>query len=84
MTGKRPHRIQVEFEEAPDDICNNMTSLGWNIEKWEKQGKWALIDTDRVCDPYILQPQEYTTVTYLQTARGANCFSNAQGDPDWL
>ena len=38
------HGVFVTFEEPPTDIRNNMTSLGWDIEMWEKEGKWIFVD----------------------------------------
>jgi circadian clock protein KaiC len=36
--------VFVTFEETPDDIRNNFISLGWDIRKWEKEGKWFFVD----------------------------------------
>src|ERR1700690_4610348 len=36
--------VFVTFEEPPNDIRNNMTSMGWDIERWEKEGKWMFVD----------------------------------------
>src|ERR1700674_4574621 len=36
--------VFVTFEEPPDDIRNNMASMGWDIETWEKKGKWLFVD----------------------------------------
>ncbi|MEW6734437.1 MAG: circadian clock protein KaiC [Acidobacteriota bacterium] len=36
--------IFLTFEESPQDIRKNMLGLGWEIEKWEAEGKWAFID----------------------------------------
>lgn len=33
------HGVFVTFEESPGDIRSNMTSMGWDIETWEKEGK---------------------------------------------
>jgi|SRR5215475_12731383 len=44
------------IKPAPDDIRNNMAGFGWDIEDWEKQGKWAFVDAS-------LQPGEEMTVT---------------------
>ncbi len=38
------HGVFVTFEEPPDDIRNNMASLGWDIKAWEKEGKWLFVD----------------------------------------
>jgi len=36
--------VLVTFEDSPDDIRRNMLSFGWDIAKWEKEGKWAFVD----------------------------------------
>ena len=36
--------VFVTCEELPDDIRNNMASLGWDIEAWESEGKWLFVD----------------------------------------
>lgn len=36
--------VFVTFEETPQDIRQNMLSFGWDIQKWEKEGKWAFVD----------------------------------------
>jgi circadian clock protein KaiC len=38
------HGVFVSFEESPDDIRNNMSSMGWDIESWEREGKWLFVD----------------------------------------
>lgn len=36
--------VFVTLEEAPDDIRRNMTTLGWEVDQWEKEGKWMFVD----------------------------------------
>lgn len=36
--------VFVTFEETPKDIRRNMISMGWDVEKWEKEDKWAFVD----------------------------------------
>ncbi|HOP06455.1 MAG TPA: circadian clock protein KaiC [candidate division Zixibacteria bacterium] len=36
--------VFVTFEERPQDIRINMRSFGWDIEQWEKEGKWVFVD----------------------------------------
>jgi len=36
--------VFVTFEESPEDIRNNMISLGWDIGAWEAAGRWAFVD----------------------------------------
>jgi circadian clock protein KaiC len=36
--------VFVTFEEAPGNIRKNMASMGWDIETWEREGKWLFVD----------------------------------------
>ena len=36
--------VFVTFEETPADIRQNMRSLGWPIEVWEADNRWAFVD----------------------------------------
>ncbi len=36
--------VFVTFEEPPGDIRRNMKSLGWDLERWEADSKWAFVD----------------------------------------
>ena len=36
--------VLVTFEDSPDDIRKNMLSFGWDIAKWEAEGKFAFVD----------------------------------------
>ncbi len=36
--------VFVTFEETPDDIRRNMQSFGWDLARWEAEGKWAFVD----------------------------------------
>jgi circadian clock protein KaiC len=36
--------VFVTFEEAPGNIRDNMASMGWDIESWEREGKWFFVD----------------------------------------
>ncbi|EWM19152.1 circadian clock protein KaiC [Kutzneria sp. 744] len=36
--------VFVNFEENPEDIRHNAASLGFPIEQWEREGKWAFVD----------------------------------------
>ncbi len=48
--------VFVTFEESPNDICRNILSFGWDIQRWEADGKWAFVDVSPV-------PGEQTFVT---------------------
>ncbi|AMM51930.1 circadian clock protein KaiC [Rufibacter sp. DG15C] len=36
--------VFVTFEEHPDDIRSNLRSFNWDIDAWEKAGKWVFVD----------------------------------------
>lgn len=36
--------VFITFEEPPGDIRKNMSTLGWDIEQWEKENKWIFVD----------------------------------------
>lgn len=36
--------VFVTFEETPADVRKNLMSLGWPIQTWENEGKWAFVD----------------------------------------
>ncbi|MEO8624630.1 MAG: circadian clock protein KaiC, partial [bacterium] len=36
--------VFVTFEESADDIRTNMRSFGWDLERWEREGKLAFVD----------------------------------------
>jgi circadian clock protein KaiC len=54
MKSKKPG-VFVTFEEPPNDIRNNMDSLGWDIETWESEGTWLFVDASA-------QPEEAPVV----------------------
>jgi circadian clock protein KaiC len=36
--------VFVTFEDGVDDIRRNMRGFGWDIEGWERDGRWAFVD----------------------------------------
>ncbi|HSJ25355.1 MAG TPA: circadian clock protein KaiC [Longimicrobiales bacterium] len=36
--------VFITFEDTPADIRTNMRGFGWDIEAWERDGKWAFVD----------------------------------------
>ena len=36
--------VFVTFEDGVDDIRRNMAGFGWDIEGWERDGRWAFVD----------------------------------------
>jgi circadian clock protein KaiC len=43
--------VFVTFEESAADIRRNMSSFGWDLERWEREGKLAFVDASP--DPAI-------------------------------
>ena len=44
LTMRNEPGVFVTFEDSPEDIRTNMRSFGWDIEGWEREGKWAFVD----------------------------------------
>lgn len=42
--------VFVTFEEPPADIRRNMVGLGWDIARWEADGRWAFVDASPQVD----------------------------------
>lgn len=45
--GIRKHKtpgVFITFEEQPEDIRKNLSSLGWDIPRWEKEKMWGFVD----------------------------------------
>lgn len=36
--------VFVTFEEPADDLRANLRSFGWDVEAWEREGRWAFVD----------------------------------------
>jgi circadian clock protein KaiC len=45
------HGVFVTFEESATDIRTNMRSFGWDLEAWERDGKFAFVDASP--DPHV-------------------------------
>jgi circadian clock protein KaiC len=45
------HGVFVTFEESAADIRTNMRSFGWDLEGWERAGKFAFVDASP--DPHV-------------------------------
>ena len=55
--------VFVTFEEPPEMLCKNVRGFGWDIQQWEREGKWFFVDAspqDRsvptVSGEYDLEP----------------------------
>ncbi len=51
--------VFVTFEETPDDIRRNMLSFGWDIQRWEAEGKWAFVDVSPEPDDRPIESGDY-------------------------
>lgn len=36
--------VFVTFEDRPEDIRRNMLGFGWDIPRWEAEGRWCFVD----------------------------------------
>jgi circadian clock protein KaiC len=45
--------VFVTFEETPEDIMRNMKGFGWDLNKWEKEGKFLFVDASPTGDEII-------------------------------
>lgn len=41
---KQESGVFVTFEESPNDIRKNMIGFGWDIQRWERENRWAFVD----------------------------------------
>ena len=51
ITGSAESGVFVTFEESAADIRKNMLSFGWDLSRWEREGKLAFVDASP--DPAI-------------------------------
>lgn len=51
--------VFVTFEETPEAIRKNMVGFGWNVEKWETEGKWAFVDASPQPGREIIESGNY-------------------------
>ena len=51
--------VFVTFEDSVPDVRKNMQGFGWDIAKWEKEGKWAFVDAAPDADGPIAVVGEY-------------------------
>ena len=36
--------VFVTFEESPEELMQNLSAFGWDVEGWQRDGKWAFVD----------------------------------------
>jgi len=57
--------VFVTCEETPTDIRTNMLSLGWDIQQWEDEGKWAFVDASRYPGTEAIENGPYDLGAFL-------------------
>jgi circadian clock protein KaiC len=45
--------VFVTFEERPDDVRDNLASLGFDVASWEAEGRWAFVDASPDLDDEV-------------------------------
>lgn len=50
-TGEPGNGVFITFEESAADIRSNMLSFGWDIARWEREGRFAFVDASP--DPHV-------------------------------
>ena len=53
------HGVFVTFEESPADIRKNVLGFGWDLAKWEAEGKLAFVDASPTPEEPALQSGSY-------------------------
>jgi circadian clock protein KaiC len=46
--------VFVTFEETPDDLRDNLASLGFDVASWESEGKWVFVDASHDHDEQVV------------------------------
>ena len=47
--------VFVTFEESPADVRTNMRSFGWDLDRWEREGKLAFVDASPDPDVEVIE-----------------------------
>lgn len=70
--------VFVTFEEKPQDIRSNMASFGWDIAKWESEGKWLFVDASFDADNETVEVGQYDLGALMARVEHAVHKSKAQ------
>ena len=71
--------VFVTFEESANDIRKNMLSFGWDLAKWEAEGKLAFVDASP--DPEIESMGSACCDAHLSHSAAVSPPSNCNGRP---
>ncbi|MGL4460703.1 MAG: circadian clock protein KaiC [Planctomycetia bacterium] len=63
--------VFITFEESIEDIRGNMRSLGWDIERWEREGKWLFVDASPDWDVQTIEAGAYDIDAFLARMKHA-------------
>jgi circadian clock protein KaiC len=63
--------VFLTFEESPGEIRRNVIGLGWDIEAWEAQGKWAFVDASPMASEETIVIGEYDLGALLSRIENA-------------
>lgn len=70
--------VFVTFEESPADIRRNFASLGWDIARWEAEGRWAFVDASPQVGEELIVAGSYDLGALLARIENAVRKVNAQ------
>ncbi len=51
--------VFVTFEETPEDIIKNVSSFGWDIQKYINSGNWAFVDGSPIIGQEVIESGTY-------------------------
>ncbi|WP_202593851.1 ATPase domain-containing protein [Desulfohalovibrio reitneri] len=57
--------VFVTFEEEADDIRSNLLSLGWDIDRLERENKWAFVDASPCSTTWTSSPAIMISARFL-------------------
>ncbi|HUF76552.1 MAG TPA: circadian clock protein KaiC [Longimicrobiales bacterium] len=63
--------VFVTFEESPADIRANMRGFGWDLEKWERDGKLAFVDASPTPEMTVIQSGDFDLGALLARVENA-------------
>jgi circadian clock protein KaiC len=63
--------VFVTFEESADDIRQNMHSFGWDLDAWEREGRFVLVDASPDPDIESVESGDYDLGALLARIRHA-------------
>jgi circadian clock protein KaiC len=63
--------VFVTFEERPTRMARHMRSLGWDLDAWQRAGKWAFVDASPYTDGHQIQSGAFSLEALLTRIRHA-------------